>query len=66
MKNLFTRLLKDESGGGTAIEYGLIAVLIGVAIIGAARTAGSQVGAAVTTVTNQVGSSGSGTGGTTP
>ena len=32
MKNLFARFVKCESGA-TAIEYGLIAALIGVAII---------------------------------
>ena len=35
MKNLVSRFIKDESGA-TAIEYGLIAVLIGVAIIAGA------------------------------
>ena len=34
MKTLVTRFVKDESGA-TAIEYGLIAALIAVAIIGA-------------------------------
>jgi pilus assembly protein Flp/PilA len=34
MKTLFNRFIKDESGA-TAIEYGLIAALIAVAIIGA-------------------------------
>lgn len=34
MKKLFARFAKDESGA-TAIEYGLIAGLIGVVIIGA-------------------------------
>ena len=34
MKNLVARFCKDESGA-TAIEYGLIASLVGVAIIGA-------------------------------
>ena len=34
MKNLVARFCKDESGA-TAIEYGLIAALVGVAIIGA-------------------------------
>eukprot|EP01037_Dinobryon_pediforme_P008248 gene8249-8332_t len=34
MKTLFARFVKDQSGA-TAIEYGLIASLIGVAIIGA-------------------------------
>lgn len=37
----FTRFLKDESGA-TAIEYGLIAALIAVAIIGAVSTVGSN------------------------
>ena len=35
MKNLFARFVKDESGA-TAIEYGLIAALISIAIITAA------------------------------
>ena len=34
MKNLINRLASDESGA-TAIEYGLIAALVAVAIIGA-------------------------------
>jgi pilus assembly protein Flp/PilA len=34
MKSLFKRFAKDESGA-TAIEYALMAALIGVAIIGA-------------------------------
>ena len=37
----FKRFLKDESGA-TAIEYGLIAALIAVAIIGAVSTVGSE------------------------
>ncbi len=32
MKNIFSRFLKDESGA-TAIEYGLIAAIVGVGII---------------------------------
>jgi pilus assembly protein Flp/PilA len=42
MQNLFARFVKDESGA-TAIEYGLIAALIAVAIIGAATTLGTQI-----------------------
>ncbi len=42
MKALVSRFLKDESGA-TAIEYGLIASLIAVAIITAATTLGNQV-----------------------
>jgi pilus assembly protein Flp/PilA len=41
--NLFARFVKDESGA-TAIEYGLIAALIAVAIIGAATTLGTEIG----------------------
>lgn len=33
MKNVFARFVKEESGA-TAIEYGLIAALLSVAIIG--------------------------------
>jgi pilus assembly protein Flp/PilA len=33
---IFSRFLKDESGA-TAIEYGLIAALVGVALIGSLR-----------------------------
>lgn len=42
MKNLFARFAKDESGA-TAIEYGLIAGLIAVAIITAATTLGTDL-----------------------
>lgn len=44
MKNLFARFVKDESGA-TAIEYGLIASLIGVAIITASRSLGTKLSA---------------------
>lgn len=40
--NMFKRFLKDESGA-TAIEYGLIAALIAVAIIGAVTTLGGSL-----------------------
>ena len=42
MKNLVARFAKCESGA-TAIEYGLIASLIGVAIIGAVTTTGTKL-----------------------
>ncbi|MGY5778091.1 Flp family type IVb pilin [Rhizobium sp. LEGMi135b] len=42
MSKLFSRFLKDESGA-TAIEYGLIAALISVAIITGATTLGGQL-----------------------
>ena len=41
MKSLLIRFVKDESGA-TAIEYGLIASLIAVAIIGAVTTVGTK------------------------
>ena len=40
--NLITRFVRDESGA-TAIEYGLIAALIAVAIIGAVSLVGSHL-----------------------
>ena len=42
MKNLVTRFAKDESGA-TAIEYGLIAALISVVIIGVLSTLGTTL-----------------------
>jgi len=42
MKSVFTRFLKDESGA-TAIEYGLLAALISVVIIGAVKTVGGNL-----------------------
>jgi len=49
MQKLVTRYINDESGA-TAIEYGLIAALIGVAIIVGAR----QLGTAMNTKFNEV------------
>jgi len=42
MTKLFTRYAKDESGA-TAIEYGLIAALISVVIIGVLSTIGTKL-----------------------
>ena len=42
MKNLFARFAKDESGA-TAIEYGLIAALISVALIAGAGALGTAL-----------------------
>ena len=42
MQNLVTRFIKDESGA-TAIEYGLIAALIAVALIGGATQLGASL-----------------------
>lgn len=42
MQNLVNRFIQDESGA-TAIEYGLIAALIAVALIGGATKLGSAI-----------------------
>ncbi len=42
MKNLVSRYVKDESGA-TAIEYGLIASLVSVVIIGALTFLGGRL-----------------------
>jgi pilus assembly protein Flp/PilA len=47
MGDFVARFAKDESGA-TAVEYGLIAALVGVGIIIAARALGLQVGATFT------------------
>jgi len=39
---LLSKYVRDESGA-TAIEYGLIATLIGVAIVGGARSIGVSI-----------------------
>jgi pilus assembly protein Flp/PilA len=54
MKNLFARFVKDESGA-TAIEYGLIAALIGVAIITAATSLGNQLSTTFNTIDDKLG-----------
>jgi pilus assembly protein Flp/PilA len=49
--NIFARFAQDESGA-TAIEYGLIAALISVAIIGAVTLLGGQLGDTFNGITN--------------
>jgi pilus assembly protein Flp/PilA len=44
MTKFVTRFIKDESGA-TAIEYGLIAALIAVVIIGALQAVGGKLNA---------------------
>ena len=46
-----SRLAKDQSGA-TAIEYGLIAGLIAVVIIGAVTTIGTNLSATFTNIAN--------------
>ena len=53
MKNLMTRYMNDESGA-TAIEYGLIAALIGVALIIGARAVGTQLNEKFNTISDEV------------
>ena len=51
MTNFVARFVKDESGA-TAIEYGLIAMLISVAVIGVLQGVGSNLGTTFTSVNN--------------
>jgi pilus assembly protein Flp/PilA len=53
MRNLITKLFFDESGA-TAIEYGLIAALIAVAIITAVGTVGSHLSSTFNSVASSL------------
>lgn len=53
MKNLFVRFVKDNSGA-TAIEYGLIAAGISVAIIAVVNGLGSNLNAKFTTISTSL------------
>jgi pilus assembly protein Flp/PilA len=53
MKKAFARFMKDESGA-TAIEYGLIAAGISVAIIAIVNTLGTSLRTTFTTVNTQL------------
>ena len=57
MKSVFVRFARDESGA-TAIEYGLIAAGISVAIIAVVNTLGGQLQTTFTTVSTQLGTAG--------
>ena len=59
MSNLFARFVKDESGA-TAIEYGLIAALIALAIITGAGTLGNALNAKFTNIGTTLNSAPSG------
>jgi pilus assembly protein Flp/PilA len=56
MNSLVKRFVKDESGA-TAIEYGLIAAGISVAIIAAVKGLGTQLSSTFTYVSSQLASS---------
>jgi pilus assembly protein Flp/PilA len=53
MKNLFVRFVKDNSGA-TAIEYGLIAAGISVAIIAVVNGLGTSLNAKFTSISTQL------------
>jgi len=53
MKNLFVRFVKDDSGA-TAIEYGLIAAGISVAIIAVVNGLGTTLNAKFKSISDQL------------
>jgi pilus assembly protein Flp/PilA len=53
MKNAVTRFAEDESGA-TAIEYGLIAALISVVIIGVLSTIGTRLSTKFNQIADQL------------
>ncbi len=53
MKNLFVRFVIDESAA-TAVEYGLIAAGISVAIIAVVNGLGSSLNGKFSTISNQL------------
>ena len=53
MKSLINRFAKDEDGA-TAIEYGLIAALIAVAIIAMVRAVGSSLSDTFSTINSNL------------
>ncbi len=55
MTNLLSRFVRDESGA-TAIEYGLIAALISVVIIGVLTTIGTGLSSKFQTVSTKLAS----------
>jgi pilus assembly protein Flp/PilA len=57
MKSSFSRFLRNDSGA-TAIEYGLIAAGISVAIIGVVNTLGKQLTNTFTNISSQLGNAG--------
>lgn len=53
MTKIFARLMKDESGA-TAIEYGLIAALISVALVTGATSLGGSISSTFTNLSTQM------------
>ncbi len=57
--DMFKTFLKDESGA-TAIEYGMVAALISIALIASASLMGQDINNKFTTVSTQVTAAGDG------
>jgi len=53
MSKIIARFIKDESGA-TAIEYGLIAALIALAIVAGAGTLGTELGAKFNAISDEL------------
>jgi|GEM_PF-155944 len=53
MQKVMARFINDESGA-TAIEYGLLAALIGVGIVGGATILGNNLNASFTSIGEKV------------
>ena len=53
MSKFFARFIKDESGA-TAIEYGLIAALISVALIAGASTLGNTLNSTFNSISTKM------------
>jgi pilus assembly protein Flp/PilA len=47
MKSVFSRFIKDESGA-TAIEYGILAAIVGVGIVGGLQLVQTELKGALT------------------
>ncbi|MER8491588.1 Flp family type IVb pilin [Mesorhizobium australicum] len=58
MQKLFHKFIRDQSGA-TAIEYGLIAALIALAIIAGAGALGNSINAKFSKIGNTINSTGS-------
>ena len=58
MTNIFARFIKDESGA-TAIEYGLIAALIALAIMVGAGAVGTSLGSKFNDIATKLNTAGS-------
>ena len=53
MRAMISRFISDEAGA-TAIEYGLLAALISVVIIGAVKAIGTNMSAGFQTIANNL------------